>query len=441
MIKKRIIIYLIPLLVVAYCIFGGSSFPAAAQPTPTPSPAPTPEPTPEPYADGFDICGRHYCTSDEELDLTGISSESDASVFEDVMPYMKGLKRVILGSEDVSPVSWEMIKRLQAAAPGTEFDYSFSLYGEPMTLNTDYIDLRKIKVTDEGQAVSAALPCMKQCTYLDMDESGLSDEQMVAIRDSFPDIKVVWRVTYSTLGYSSRTDVKTILASLTGVGEYAGFTYGESIKPLTYFTDLVNLDLGHNGNLRDISFLEYMPKLETLILFEDYVRDITPLASCKNLRYLELYGNSMKDISPVAELENLEYLELACCYNVNDISPIIPADKLPKLKRFFCYGVIPEAQIDEFARNHPGCEINTTDTIVGDYWRFKTVPCGNSPENRTPMYQEMCDIFHYPIKEYGYPERSNYNFSTNDPYYTTPHGEPVKGIQLEWFYGQDSGLS
>lgn len=434
---------LICIILAVFLVFSGCSFPALSKiastpeptpaPTPDPTPVPTLTPTPRPYPDGFDLCGRHYTIDDTSLDLTGISPE-EVSLFCDVAPHMAFLNSIELGNETSTPISWENIARMQELAPQAEIHYSFSLYGEPMTLDTDYIDLRMIPVDDNGEAVMAALPCMKHCTYLDMDSCGVDDAHMVQIRDAFPDIKVVWRVFFGTMNYSVRTDVKTILASLSGSGDYAGITNDESCIPLTYCTDVVNLDLGHNSNMRSTLFLRYMPDLEVFITYENYLRDISDLVYCKKLRYLELFGSSMSDISPIAELENLTDLMLASCYNVSDISAIIPADVLPKLERLYIAGTsyyVPDEQIEQFKANHPNCEVNTTENSVGEHWRFIDVGIGNSPENRVPRYQEMCDIFHYRA-----PNNSAYNFSQNDPYTRTPHGQPVVGEQVEWFYGK-----
>lgn len=385
-------------------------------------------------SDTFELCGRQCSTTDTFIDLFGIS-DADVVRFEEYAPHMTSLAEIDLGSEDIAPVSWDTISRIQAAAPDVEIDYSFSLYGEPMTLDTEYIDLRKIPVDDNGEAVMAALRCMKKCTYLDMDCSGVDNEHMAVIRDSFPDIKVVWRVWFGKLDYSVRTDVKTILASLSGEGGGLGITDEASGIPLTYCTDVVNLDLGHNSAMRTTTFLRYMPNLEIFITYENYLRDIYDLRYCRKLRYLELFGSSMTDVSPIAELDNLTDLMLCSCYNVSDISSLIPADVLPNLKRLYIAGTcayLPEGQIEEFAANHPGCEVNTTENSVGTHWRFIDLGIGNSVENRVPAYRELCDIFHYRNPE---KDQSAYNFSRNDPYYTTPHGQPVEGERVEWFYG------
>ena len=401
-------------------------------PTPQPTPAPTPTLTPQPYPNGFDICGRHYEITASELDLSGISDPRDIGIFREIVPFAENLRNIQLGSEAASPLSWTIISQLQEIAPGLHYSYSFSLYGEPMTLDTEYINLRKIPVTDDGAAVVAALPCMKNCKTLDMDSCGVDNEHMAAIRDAFPQIKVIWRVRFSTLDYSVRTDVKTILASLTGEGPYAGITTEESALPLTYCTEVINLDLGHNNNMRTLSFLRYMPDLEVFITYNNFLRDVDDLAYCKKLRYLELYGSSMYNINSIAELDELTDLQLSYCYNLEDISPIIPADKVPKLRRLFLTpNCIPDEQIEAFKANHPDCYVNTTDNSSDLYWRSNRPNDYEATEaDLAPGYRRIREIFHYSAANLG-----AYSLSSNDPYYTTPQGQPVTGEQVDWFYG------
>ena len=400
---------------------------AALQPTPEPTPAPTPNP----YASGIDLMGKHFNADVSVMDLTGITDVKDVETFCAAAPYLDHLRTVELGSEASSPVSWATIQKLQEAAPNVDFRYAFSLYGEPMTLDTDYIDLRKIHVNDNGQAVMNALPCMKRATYLDMDQCGVDSDHMVIIRDAFPNVKVVWRVEFSTLGYSARTDVKTILASLVGEGDYTGITNDESAVPLTYCTDLINLDVGHNNNMRTLSFLRYMPNLEVFITYNNYLRNVDDLVYCPKLRYLELFGNSMYNIKAIGELYELTDLQLGGCYNLEDISPIVPADKVPNLRRLWLTpGEIPKAQIDEFKKNHPNCIVNDTDDSVGYYWRFVDPDNTLTLVTYQPEYILIRDLFHYGAENQG-----SYNFSRNDPYVTTAHGQPITDEKADWFYG------
>lgn len=431
--RISLLFILILCIAISLCACGSAAQEPTPVPTPVPTPAPTPTPTPEPYSEGFDLCGRHYTTADSELDLTGIT-EAELPLFEDAVKYMKSLQRIVLGDEIASPIPRSILGRLIAAAPDAAFSYGFTLYGQEMNLSDEYMDLRKIKVDDDGAAIAEVLPYMTKCTYVDLDGSGVSDSACVALRDAFPGVKIVWRV-YFSWDYSARTDVKSILCSLAGT---YGLYNNDSTEPLKYFTDLVNLDAGHNNlHTNDMTFLESLPNLEVLVFYEGYMTDISPIAACKNLRYLELTFSAISDISALANLDKLTDLDVAGCYNLEDISPIIPADKLPNLRRFYCAGLkISEDQLSQFQRNHPNCEVDTNDGRADGLWRFKMVPCENNiPENRTFQYQAICDIFHYRVSEYGGYERENYNFTANDPYFTIPHGEDVVGNGVDWFYG------
>ena len=137
---------------------------------------------------------------------------------------------------------------LAALPASAHADESITLYGVEMPLDTVYIDLRRITIGDNGEELLSALPRMKNARFLDLDQCGLEESRILEIRDAFPNMKVIWRVSFST-GYNVRTDVKTILASY--VGDF-GLTDDESCKPLTYCTDVVNLDLGHNNNMTSV---------------------------------------------------------------------------------------------------------------------------------------------------------------------------------------------
>ena len=101
---------------------------------------------------------------------------------------------------------------LAALPASVHADESITLYGVEMPLDTVYIDLRRITIGDNGEELLSALPRMKNARFLDLDQCGLEESRILEIRDAFPNLKVIWRVSFST-GYNVRTDVKTILAS------------------------------------------------------------------------------------------------------------------------------------------------------------------------------------------------------------------------------------
>ena len=60
----------------------------------------------------------------------------------------------------------------------------------------------------------------------------------------------------------------------------------------------------------DLSFLENMPNLRYLILVEANFRDISAIAGLENLYYLEIFNNTINDISPLLECKSLRHLNI-----------------------------------------------------------------------------------------------------------------------------------
>ena len=363
--------------------------------SPEPSPSPTPTPTPEPFADGFDLCGKHYTKSAVVIDLRGASA-ADINTFYSVAPFLSQLRSVDLGNDVNSFISWKEIRSLQIAAPDAEFLYSFHLYEKGFTLSDSVMDLNHIRMNDQGALVREVIACMPNLRYLDMDFCYVDDEHMAAIRNDFPDVKVVWRIWFGG-AYSVRTDVEKILASAPGT---AGDLKVSNTSSLKYCTDVKYLDIGHNEILKDISFVAYMPKLEVAILAMLYVEDISPLSNCSELEYLEIQTNNITDLSPLKNLKKLHHLNIAYNFNLKDITPLYG---LKELERLWIGALtpIPEYQVAEMHRCVPNCVIETTYFDPHDGWRY-----GN----------ERYDLL---IEQFGY-DKADYSFSWKDPLYE-PH--------------------
>jgi hypothetical protein len=258
---------------------------------------------------------------------------------------------------------------LQQACPEANIRYNFTLYGKEVELQNTQLNLSHIPVEDNGYALRQAMAHMPQLTYLDMDSCGVPNEDMAAIRDEFPNVKVVCRIWFgSNLNYSVRTDVERILASKSSVG---GFVYGEYAEPLKYCTEVKYLDLGHNPLMTDISFVSYMPKLEVAILAMGGWSDASPLANCENLEYLEMQTTLCTDLSPLANLKNLRHLNIAYNFDLCDISPLYGLTELERLW-IGCINPVPAEQVAQMQAAAPNCEINTEVYIdpTGGRWRY-----------------------------------------------------------------------
>lgn len=303
---------------------------------------------------------------------------------------------------------WEDVAAICAALPDLDINYIGELYGVEVSLDDSSIDLKYTPVDDGGAQIRAALSCMPNVKYLDMDSCGLSDEEMAAIRDEFPKVEVVWRIWFGDC-YSVRTDVERILASKPSVG---GMLTPENTQSLKYCTKVKYLDVGHNEYLTDISFVGYMPDLEVCILAMDWFSDLSPIANCTKMEYLEIQTTYITDISPLANLTNLEHLNICNLTEAEELD-LSPLYGLTKLERLWIGGWtrVDREQVAELQEIIPECEINTSagDPTEG-HWRYVDLNLDTWQYVLHPRYTEL-------RKQFGNYADSAYAFSWNDPLY------------------------
>ena len=290
----------------------------------------------------------------------------------------------------------EDIHLLESACPDAVFDCAFLLYGKRVSTADERLEYTDVKITDEGveNVFRRILPAMSKLKYLKLDKCEVTSPVMAQLRDDFPDIKIVWRVYFSSYGqtadgsyavYNCLTDTERVWAT--------GCVTDNFAKELQYCTDVKYLDLGHNC-ITNIDFVRYMPNLEVAVLSVSWVESIAPLAECENLEYLECFSSHITDISPLAACKNLRYLNISNLPSVKDISSLYGLD----LVRLYCtMSYIPAAQQEEFKALHPDCdcEFGWVDPSKG-YWRFLDGNYMNTdPSNRQERYALLYEQFGY----------------------------------------------
>lgn len=270
-------------------------------------------------------------------------------------------------------LDWGQLRRLQQARPDVRFDYVFTYMGKTFSAADEAVDLSGLKVgnarVDEVRALAGYLTA---CRELTMERCNVGNEQMAALRDALPGMKVVWRVSFGKA--SSRTDATRIRLVKDG---YRFST--KDLEPLRYCVDVELLDLGHNG-LRNIEFVRYMPKLRVAILAIGYLEDLTPLEGCTQLEYLELFTNRISDLTPLAGLTSLRHLNLT--YNrITDPSPLHALTGLERL--WIGRTSFTDEQKAALQAALPGCEIDYGSAPTGDGWR------------KHPRYEQLREEFDY----------------------------------------------
>ena len=267
----------------------------------------------------------------------------------------------------------EDVAELYAAVPDAVFDCRFLLFGQELSTADERVEYVKIHgIGDDGlDQFRRIIPAMGRLTYLKLDTCDTTSEGMAALRDEYPDIKVVWRIWFSNYGvcgdgtfdaYNCLTDTEKVWGT--------GICRDETTADLKYCTDVRYLDMGHNV-MTNIDFISYMPKLEVCVLSITYVEDLSPFVNCPNLEFLELFRTYATDLTPLASCTNLEHLYVYDEHweGLHDISPVM---NLPKLKRFYCTLAEDAAdQGEEFIRLHPDCETDFTWVFISlTKWRY-----------------------------------------------------------------------
>lgn len=344
----------------------------------------------------FDLLGESCSLDVQSLDLSTIHPEQveETAKYLGCMKYLSSIK---LGNEKESGLDWEDVALLAQSAPSAVLDYSFELYGQPHTLADESMDYSYVTISDNGEALKAAMRCMNNLKTIDMDSCGLSDEVMESIRQEFPEVDVIWRIWFAQL-YSVRTDTDRILASKPSVG---GTVDNFEASKLRHCTKLKYLDLGHNEVISDISFVSSMPELEVLIIAMNPLADLSPLANCPNLEFLEINTTAVADLSPLANSKALRHLNISNCY-MTDISPLYGLTELERLW-IGCKTPIPAEQVQQMQAAAPGCKISTvSDDPHGDGWRATNYDINTGISTWHPRYELLRAQLGYDYQEYSF---------------------------------------
>ena len=176
---------------------------------------------------------------------------------------------------------------------------------------------------EDLEEVAASYPYFDNLEKVILCDCGKTSEELDAFWKKYPQVRVVWSVPIRY--FTVRTVIPTLMPYQYGCAKLSN----KDVDSLKYLVDLVCVDFGHMG-LTDLSFLEYTPNIEYLIIADSGVRDITPVGHLKKLKYLEMFVNRVQDISPLANCTELRDLNM--CYNgVTDITPLLELKHLEHL--------------------------------------------------------------------------------------------------------------
>ena len=322
-----------------------------------------------------DILGKEYTPDTIGVDLSALEETQLESVLKSLALLPELAEVQLTGSS----ISMEQVKQVMESLPKATVSYTFDLFGQTLSLDAEEVQFTGTDIGNEGEtSIRQALDIMPNCKRFVLDDCGLDNEVLAGLREDYPDTKIVWRVHFGK--YSVLTDTDTIKAVYN--------VFDNTVADLKYCNDVKYIDMGHNDQLTDISFMGYMPQLEIVIVSGSAVKDISCFASCPNLEFLELaYCGFLTDVAPLKDCTRLRFLNLSYT-GVTDLEPL---DSLP-LERFVCIqSKVPYDERDFFTTFHPDCWTRFKgEDPYSLGWRYDDVG-----ETFSPFYLKMRDIFGY----------------------------------------------
>ena len=149
----------------------------------------------------------------------------------------------------------------------------------------------------------------------------LHNVKMAGFREAHrEEYKVVWSVACGKV--LTRSDATFFMP----VKYHVYYLSDAEAYNLRYLEEAVAVDIGHM-NVSDISFVEYMPDLEYLILAHTSIQYIEPIRSCKKLKFLEVDWTGIRDLTPLQDCTALEDLNIG-----NTGVSVEPLKQMPWLK-------------------------------------------------------------------------------------------------------------
>ena len=332
---------------------------------------------------------------DTTLNFSEGLSDAGFLELEDVLKIRPMYTEIDFGSEEAHD-HLDRIYNFYKKHPEITVHYEFGVLGQRHDILDTILDFRRIRMYDQGAEVRSVIQYMPHLRILDMDMCNVDHEHMVGIYNDYPDVLVVWRLWFpNNEYYALRTDAEKIFLSAFG----GGMLEASDCQQLRYCNKVKYMDIGHNEELDDASFLAYMPELEVCVLSINKISDISGLSNCPHLEYLEMFNTHITNLDAIAGCTELKHLNV--CQNPY-LTDIQGTYGLSGLERFWVgdyYSTsVPRAQVAKFKELNP-------DTLTCDY----TYGAHTAGWRTGPRYELLWNQMGYGVED------SDYSYYWTDP--------------------------
>lgn len=266
---------------------------------------------------------------------------------------------------------------LVEAWPEIQFSWSVNFLGQEVAWDTTELDFSGMQL--EGvQALEEGIAYLPNLTKVDMCGCGISNEEMEALNQRHENVLFVWMVDIGP-NIQLRTDETIFMPA-----KFNQVISNEDAKNLRYLTELIVLDLGHHLSVTDADFLQYLTKLQFLLLADTGISDISGVANMKELKYAELFMSPITDYTPLLECTALQDLNLY--YTFGDPEVISQMTWLKRL--WWGNNTMSSAQRSALEQSLPDTQMNLWHLeATSDGWR------------KGELYFEMRDLLGMPYME------------------------------------------
>lgn len=300
----------------------------------------------------------------------------------------------------------EDLGEVMGAYPDVEFRWNVSFCGQAWSSADTFMNLTGEQVGGRAalEGVLPYLPAMKQVNVCETD---MRSEDMMALADSWPDIEFIWEI--EALGQTLRTDAEEI-----NISGYRMADVSEAEKLLPYFPRLKKLIMSDCGidnetmdafnrryedvqivwtvyvswrpirtdetwfmpfrmqmdeNTSDLSNLRYCTEMQCIDAGHLAIKDIEFVRPLTKLRWLIIGDTAVADISPVENHTELVFFEMFKT-RVTDYTPLLSCTGLEDLNLGYTYG---------------DAEIIAQMTWLKNLWWHRPTPPWGGPETETRL--------------------------------------------------------
>lgn len=268
-----------------------------------------------------EVGGQQVKSDTEFLELR----DADPAELQQALAFLPEVKTVEL--QGTMPEQQDMEALIRAFSE-IDFLWECTMFGQRVSTDARELDLSGIRIP-AAEEVERYFPYFPYLERVILCDCGLPSEELDALWKRHPEIRIVWSVDVGFMHL--RTDTTALMPYKHGYrgAEGGGKLKDEDCGELKYLVDLVCIDFGHMW-VQDLSFVQYMPKLEYLLLCSNGITDISPLAGLQNLKYLELFTNPITDISALAQCPALEDVNLSYL-DIEDVTPLLGLKNIKNL--------------------------------------------------------------------------------------------------------------